>query len=223
MSPMKDRQHCRLLLPERAEVQNEVRDARLQRQGEPRRRLHMAERLRAEGVDRRRRGENRRAREESRELATGPRPRRAAPARPRRAEAKTALDQVLGTTSSERSASSSLPSRDLWFGSCEDSRGPGQPLLDCVGCPRGACRGGESRRDPPSPFAASDRLSDLLAQALRPDDAAERGRGRAGPVRRRPRILSSGRRGTSKSFCRRWLPARVRVRIAGTCPRGPWP
>ena len=100
MSAMKDTQHCRLLLPERAEVQNEVRDARLQRQGEPRQGLHVAERLRAQGVDRRRRDEDRRAREESgelrTELVTGPRPRRAAPARPRRAEAKTALDQVLG-------------------------------------------------------------------------------------------------------------------------------
>ena len=44
----------RLLLPERAEVQGEVRDARLQRQGEPRRRRHVADRLRADGTDRRR-------------------------------------------------------------------------------------------------------------------------------------------------------------------------
>jgi uncharacterized protein YgiM (DUF1202 family) len=40
----------RLLLPERAEVQDEVRDARLQRPGEPRRRRHVADRLCAEGV-----------------------------------------------------------------------------------------------------------------------------------------------------------------------------
>ena len=58
----------RLLLPKRAEVQREVRDARLQRRGEPRRRRHVADRLRAEGVDRRRRGKDRRAREESGEL-----------------------------------------------------------------------------------------------------------------------------------------------------------
>ena len=58
----------RLLLPMRAEVQHEVRDARLQRHGEPRRRRHVAGRLRAEGVDRRRRGKDRRAREESGEL-----------------------------------------------------------------------------------------------------------------------------------------------------------
>ena len=58
----------RLLLPTRAEVQDEVRDARLQRQREPRRRRHVAGRLRAEGVDRRRRGKDRRAREESGEL-----------------------------------------------------------------------------------------------------------------------------------------------------------
>jgi hypothetical protein len=58
----------RLLLPERAEVQDEVRDARLQRQGEPRRRRHVADRLCAEGVDRHRRGEDRRAREEGGEL-----------------------------------------------------------------------------------------------------------------------------------------------------------
>src|SRR4029453_11330997 len=41
----------RLLLPERAEVQIEVRDVRLQRRGEPRRRLHVADLLRSEGVD----------------------------------------------------------------------------------------------------------------------------------------------------------------------------
>src|SRR5437879_7603675 len=61
---------CRLLLPKRAEVQNEVRDLRLQRQGEPRRRRHVADRLRSDGVDRRRRGKDRRAREESGELRT---------------------------------------------------------------------------------------------------------------------------------------------------------
>jgi hypothetical protein len=48
----------RLLLPERAEVQDEVRDARLQRHGEPRRRRHVADRLRAEGADCRRRGKD---------------------------------------------------------------------------------------------------------------------------------------------------------------------
>ena len=41
----------RLLFPERAEVQVEVRDVRLQRHGEPRRRRHVADLLRAEGVD----------------------------------------------------------------------------------------------------------------------------------------------------------------------------
>src|SRR5439155_19126259 len=70
----------RLLLPKRAEVQHEVRDVRLQRRGEARRRRRVAHRLRAEGVDRRRRGKDRRAREESGELrtdlATGPHPRR---------------------------------------------------------------------------------------------------------------------------------------------------
>ena len=43
---------------------------RLQRRGEPRRRRHVADLLRAEGVDCRRRGEDRRAREESGELRT---------------------------------------------------------------------------------------------------------------------------------------------------------
>src|SRR5207248_2054486 len=66
----------RLLLPKRAEVQDEVRDVRLQRQGEPRRRRHVADRLRSEGVNHRRGGKDRRAREESgelrTELATGP-------------------------------------------------------------------------------------------------------------------------------------------------------
>ena len=52
------------------EVQNEVRDVRLHAPGEPRRRRHVADRLRAEGVDRRRRGKDRRAREESGELRT---------------------------------------------------------------------------------------------------------------------------------------------------------
>ncbi len=60
----------RLPLPKRAEVQNEVRDVRLQRQGEPRRRRPVAGRLRAEGVDCRRRGKDQRAREESGELRT---------------------------------------------------------------------------------------------------------------------------------------------------------
>ena len=41
----------RLLLPTRAQVQDEVRDVRLQRQREPRRRRPVASRLRAEGVD----------------------------------------------------------------------------------------------------------------------------------------------------------------------------
>src|SRR5215218_7234454 len=62
------RQGC-LLLPERREVQREVRYVRLQRQGEPRRRLHVADLLRAEGVDCHRRGKDQRAREESGELS----------------------------------------------------------------------------------------------------------------------------------------------------------
>ena len=41
-------------------------------EGEPRRRRHVANRLRAEGVDRRRRGKDRRAREESGELLNQP-------------------------------------------------------------------------------------------------------------------------------------------------------
>src|SRR6266508_3770000 len=53
-----------------AEVQHEVRHARLQRRGVPRRRRHVAELLRAEGVERRRRGKDQRAREESGELRT---------------------------------------------------------------------------------------------------------------------------------------------------------
>jgi hypothetical protein len=62
------RRQCRLFLPKCAQVQDEVRDARLQRQGEPRRRPHVADRLRAKGADRRRRGEDRRAGEEGGEL-----------------------------------------------------------------------------------------------------------------------------------------------------------
>src|SRR5207245_8054091 len=60
----------RLLLPQRGEVQGEVRDVRLQRQREARRRLHVAGRLRAEEADRSRRGKDPRAREESGELRT---------------------------------------------------------------------------------------------------------------------------------------------------------
>jgi hypothetical protein len=55
---------------ERAEVQYEVGDVRLHAPGEPRRRRHVADRLRAEGVDRLRRGKDRRAREESGKLRT---------------------------------------------------------------------------------------------------------------------------------------------------------
>src|SRR6516162_4522034 len=62
----------RLLLPAGAEVQDEVRDARLQRPGAPRRRRHVADRVRADGVDRRRRGKDRRAREEGGELSSRP-------------------------------------------------------------------------------------------------------------------------------------------------------
>src|SRR5207245_876255 len=50
------------------EVQNEVRDVKVQRQGEPRRRQHVVDRLRAEEVDSGRRGKDNRAREESSEL-----------------------------------------------------------------------------------------------------------------------------------------------------------
>jgi hypothetical protein len=59
----------RLLLPKRGEVQIEVRNVRLQRHGEPRRRRHVAGLLRAEGADRRRRENDRRAREKSGELS----------------------------------------------------------------------------------------------------------------------------------------------------------
>jgi hypothetical protein len=55
---------CRLL-PKRGEVQEHVRDVRLQRQGEPRRRRHVADLFRAYRVDRGRRGTDRRAREEA--------------------------------------------------------------------------------------------------------------------------------------------------------------
>jgi hypothetical protein len=51
-------------LPKREQAQVEVRDARLQRHGEPRRRRHVADLLRAEEVDRRRREKDRRARKE---------------------------------------------------------------------------------------------------------------------------------------------------------------
>src|SRR5204863_260487 len=60
----------RLLLPKRAEVQDQVCDARVQRQGEPRRRHDVADRLRPAGADRSRRGTDRRAREEGGALKT---------------------------------------------------------------------------------------------------------------------------------------------------------
>src|SRR5207247_8194121 len=58
----------RLLLSERAEVQDAVRDVRLQRQSKPGRRRHVADLVRPDGVDRRQRGKDRCAREESGEL-----------------------------------------------------------------------------------------------------------------------------------------------------------
>src|SRR4029450_11091717 len=57
-----------LLLPQRGEIQGAVRDVRLQRQREPRRRLYVAHRLRAPGPDRRRREADSRTREEGPEL-----------------------------------------------------------------------------------------------------------------------------------------------------------
>src|SRR6266487_1516343 len=58
----------RLLLPQRHEVQGAVRDVRLQRQREARRRLHVAHRLRAEEADQGRRGQDREARQAGGEL-----------------------------------------------------------------------------------------------------------------------------------------------------------
>src|SRR4029079_16412792 len=57
----------RLLLQERGQVQVAVRDARLQRQGEPRRRCHVGDGLRRQGSDRRGGEEDPRAREERRQ------------------------------------------------------------------------------------------------------------------------------------------------------------
>src|SRR2546430_11498295 len=62
------RRQGRVLLPQRGEVQREVRDVRLQRQCEPRRWLHMADRLRAHRAERRRRKQDPQAREEGGEL-----------------------------------------------------------------------------------------------------------------------------------------------------------
>src|SRR4029450_13358465 len=66
----------RLLLQERGEVQLEVRDVWFRRSSEPRRGKHVADLLRADEVDRSRRGEDHRAREEGgalrTELVTGP-------------------------------------------------------------------------------------------------------------------------------------------------------
>src|SRR5215218_7702448 len=58
----------RVLLPERRQVQGAVRDVRLQRRRQPRRRHDVADVLRAEGPDRRRRGDDRCPRAARREL-----------------------------------------------------------------------------------------------------------------------------------------------------------
>jgi hypothetical protein len=50
-----------LLLPKRREVQSQIPDARLQRQGAPRRRRHVAEFVRAHEADCHRRGKDRSA------------------------------------------------------------------------------------------------------------------------------------------------------------------
>jgi len=68
MNPKKDTQKSAKATTARAEVQDEIRDIRLRRQGEPRWRCHVADCLRPDGIDRRRRGKDRRAREESGEL-----------------------------------------------------------------------------------------------------------------------------------------------------------
>src|SRR6266704_1352414 len=60
----------RLLLPGSGEVQDEIRDVKLQRQVEPRRGQYVASRLRIEGVDSGRRSKDRRACEKSGELRT---------------------------------------------------------------------------------------------------------------------------------------------------------
>src|SRR5690606_2085703 len=58
------------LLPERRQVQGEVRDVRLQRGRESRRRRHVANGFRADEVDRRRGEADQRTREEGGELST---------------------------------------------------------------------------------------------------------------------------------------------------------
>src|SRR6266498_5133607 len=63
-SPLAARISSPTRAPKRAEVQLEVLDVRLPRRGEPRRRRHVADRVRPYGVDRRRRGKDQRAREE---------------------------------------------------------------------------------------------------------------------------------------------------------------
>ena len=63
----------RLLLSKRAEVQDKVREARIQRPVEPRRRHHVANGLRPYEDDRRRRGKDRRPCEEGRWLTTNAR------------------------------------------------------------------------------------------------------------------------------------------------------
>ena len=58
-----------LLLPERAEVQVEICDVGFQRQGEPRRRRHLADCLRPDGIDLCGRDKDQCAREEGSELS----------------------------------------------------------------------------------------------------------------------------------------------------------
>jgi uncharacterized protein YdhG (YjbR/CyaY superfamily) len=85
-----------------AQVQIEVGDVRLQRRGEPRPRRHVADLLRADEVDRRRRGKDRCAREDSGELRTEFATPRAALSRPAMSMATRTDTQSLALHVAER-------------------------------------------------------------------------------------------------------------------------
>ena len=169
-----------LLLPKRGEVQIEVRDLRLQRRGEPRRRRHVADRLRAEGVDCNRRGKDRRAREESGELSG----RQAIPlvTLPASCEGLEAQDQrreELSQVVGHRNWCLSVTRSRFWSATATPSRRP-QP-------------------EPPSSgrSVVADRLADGRARLRRPAEAGRRGarRQRAGrQAARRVVLVVSARR-----------------------------
>ncbi len=116
-------------------VQIQVSDVRPQRRGEARRRRHVADRLRAEGVDRRRREEDRRAREEGGELRSEPSDPRLGAGRGRsgvgRPEAAAARDRATRSPSFRFATWASRPR--FGSGSARSRRRPASPFTATAG------------------------------------------------------------------------------------------